>query len=241
MRIIELALLSGSSVNYISSVGALGDYSNEEWKFLNPYQLNKKGGYGQTKAVSERLIYQAYLNYQLRIRIFRPSAISGHLETGFSNQYDFTNLLLYTCYSEKCVMKGSNLKLRWIPVDFVGKAIVTLSRDPETFSLIFNMCGDGPLLIDVLNQIKSISMWKIKELTDEREWKKIISLIKQEHKSFAVKQILMNLNFYEENPPKVPCNNTETFIKKHNIEWPNITEENIVKYYHYLNQENYFK
>src|SRR5690242_16432154 len=51
--------------------------------------------YGQTKVVSERLIYEAHKKFGIDARVYRPCAISGAVgPSGFSNKRDFTNLLL---------------------------------------------------------------------------------------------------------------------------------------------------
>lgn len=69
--------------------------------------------YGQTKVVSERLVYEAHRRYNLDVRIHRPCSISGSTQkSGFSNKRDFTNILLKAVIDMKAFPKAQFIPLR---------------------------------------------------------------------------------------------------------------------------------
>ena len=57
-------------------------------------QMAARDGYGQTKAVAERLLVHAAEKFGLPFCCYRPSVVSGATDTGFSNTADFENHLI---------------------------------------------------------------------------------------------------------------------------------------------------
>jgi thioester reductase-like protein len=76
----------------------------------------------QTKWVAEKLMREA--RQGIPIAIYRPGDISGHTETGASNESDFFIKFLCGCIHLGCYPEA-NGGIEMIPVDFVAKAIGT--------------------------------------------------------------------------------------------------------------------
>lgn len=78
-RIIQLALEAGARLHYVSSVAALPyltSRSDEDWVTLSTEGMEGKNGYGQSKAVAERMLLHAHQHNKLNIRVFRPSTVT---------------------------------------------------------------------------------------------------------------------------------------------------------------------
>lgn len=106
--------------------------------------MQQKTGYAQTKVVSERLLQLATRSpHNLQVRIIRVSSISGHTAAPFVNSHDWINLLLQTCKRVGAVVGETNVRLNWVPVDFVAKAIVVICRNAETAGQVYHLIGDG--------------------------------------------------------------------------------------------------
>ncbi|HKP51514.1 MAG TPA: amino acid adenylation domain-containing protein [Chloroflexia bacterium] len=100
-------------------------------------------GYSQSKWVAERLIMAAR-DRGLPACIYRPARITGHSETGLCNAGD-----LFSRYMKGCIQLGSapdlDIPVDMAPVDFVSKAIVYLSRQPELLGKTFHIINTDQL------------------------------------------------------------------------------------------------
>lgn len=162
VRVARFALEAGARLHHVSSVAALppglsrGD--EEDWITtpIGNCMLDARGGYAQTKAISERLLHKAHTEFGLDVRIFRPSTVSAHRTTQFENDKDFTVTLVRACVKLGVAVPTQAPNLHWIPSDFVSKAICHLSGS-RTGS-VFNLAGDGPLLRDAVVEAMSRSV-----------------------------------------------------------------------------------
>lgn len=100
-------------------------------------------GYSQTKWVSEKLVKIAG-SRGLPVTIYRPPLISGHSKTGVSNTEDFTCLMLKGCVQMKA-FPDIDYWLDMSPVDYVSRAIVYLSQQPESISKAFHLQHPQPI------------------------------------------------------------------------------------------------
>ena len=108
-------------------------------------------GYSQTKWVAEKLVKIAR-DRGLPVTIHRPPLISGDTQTGVCNTHDFINLMV-----KGCLQMGSfpdvDYMLDMSPVDYVSKAIVYLSRQPESIGKAFHLQHPQPV------SLKSLVDW----------------------------------------------------------------------------------
>jgi len=240
--IIQMALASKSKVHYISSVGAIPAISviKEEYILIDPMQMDKKDGYGQSKAVSERLFYEAHVQLGVDIRVFRPSSISAHTITGFSNQLDFSSLLLRACAIIKGAVFDTTVLLHWIPVDFVAKSIVILSKNSTPKSRrVFHLTTEGPHLRTVLAILKEVgvNMDKITTL----DWQKKLSLITESDKLiYPLRDQFKTYEWSTQASTPISTEKTKDDLYKLGLIWPIIDNELIKKNIQYLININFF-
>jgi len=94
-------------------------------------------GYTQSKWVAEKLVTIAR-ERGLPVSIYRPPLISGDSKTGIWNTDDFTCRLI-----KGCVQMGSipnmNSDITFVPVDYVSRAIVYLSRQKQSLGKAFHL------------------------------------------------------------------------------------------------------
>jgi len=74
--------------------------------------------------------------------IYRPAIISGHSQTGISNTSDFFSLVIKGCIQLGKVpimeeQEGGNM----VPVDYVSRAIIHLSQQPELLGKTFHLAN----------------------------------------------------------------------------------------------------
>jgi amino acid adenylation domain-containing protein/thioester reductase-like protein len=105
--------------------------------------LDSHSGYVQSKWVAERLVMQAQAR-GLPARIYRPDRIAGHSVSGASNNDDFFFRLLAGCVAMRAAPDLA-LDERMLPVDYVSRAIVRLSRLPDQAGRAFHLFHRHPL------------------------------------------------------------------------------------------------
>lgn len=164
-------------VHFISSSGVVSSKIESGVKLVREQNsLNEKefpsNGYSQTKWVAEKLV-QTAAERGISISIYRPSRISGHSQTGVFNINDFLHKLIIGC-----VQLGSvpdiDIKENIVPVDYVSKAIVHLSKQEEslgkTFHLVHPQTLHSNTLIDYIRSLgysieqNSYEQWREKLL-----------------------------------------------------------------------------
>lgn len=174
-EILRLASESGATLQYVSTNGVLPP-STTPWPesaMIDVEDVPDKlvDGYGQTKWVAERLVYEAGVR-GMPIRILRAGTISGHSTSGSTNTYDlFTALLvesLHIGYSPNI----AGWRAEMTPVDFVSKSIVTLANDTTSKNSVFHLGDANP--VDTQSLFDDLS--KLGFPTKPLEWKDWVSL-----------------------------------------------------------------
>jgi thioester reductase-like protein len=95
-------------------------------------------GYSQSKWVSEKLV-QIAGKRGLPVTIYRPPLVSGHSQTGVWNTDGFLCRMIKGCIQLGCIMADLDLMLDLSPVDYNSRAIVYLSKQPESFGKAFHL------------------------------------------------------------------------------------------------------
>ncbi|MEO0869390.1 MAG: SDR family oxidoreductase, partial [Cyanobacteria bacterium J06642_11] len=95
------------------------------------------GGYNRSKWVAEQLVAQAR-DLNLPVTIYRPGPISGHSQTGVFNRKDFLYRLMQG-YVQSGMAPDGEMPLDMLPVDYVSKAMVYLSLQPESVGKAFHL------------------------------------------------------------------------------------------------------
>lgn len=112
-------------------------------------------GYVQTKWVAEKLVLTAQ-ERGLSVCIYRPGRISGHSQTGVFNPNDFLYRLIIGCMQLGSV-PDQDIQEDIVPIDYVSKAIVHLSRQQQSlgkaFHLVHPQVLHSQMLIDVIRSL----------------------------------------------------------------------------------------
>jgi phthiocerol/phenolphthiocerol synthesis type-I polyketide synthase E len=100
-------------------------------------------GYAQTKWVAEKLVDLAR-GRGLRVAVYRPGLIAGDVRTGIHNPRDLMWSFLKGCI-QMAAAPDLSLPFDPVPVDYVSRAIVHLSRQPESLGQAFHFFNPRPL------------------------------------------------------------------------------------------------
>jgi amino acid adenylation domain-containing protein/thioester reductase-like protein len=103
-----------------------------------------KIGYAQSKWVAEKLIATAHAR-GIPASMYRPSRISGHSQTGVWNTSDFACRMIKGCIQMGIAPEQLISQENWVPVDYVSRAIVHLSRQPASWGQVFHLINHHPL------------------------------------------------------------------------------------------------
>jgi thioester reductase-like protein len=110
-------------------------------------------GYMQSKCVAESLVLLAR-DRGVPTAIYRLGAVMGHSRTGVCNPDDYTYSVLRAAV-QLGIADDLNPDMLVTPVDFVARAIVALSRRPESHSQVFNVTNPRPLFwLDLIQALR---------------------------------------------------------------------------------------
>jgi thioester reductase-like protein len=133
-------------VHYISTDGV---FDSSDWygqevteDQLPTYTAGIDLGYTQTKWVAENLVVQAR-DRGLPVSIYRPPLIAGDSRTGVWFTDDFICRFIKGCIQLGSMPIMSN-RLTMSPVDYVGRAIVYLSQQPDSLGQAFHLNNPNP-------------------------------------------------------------------------------------------------
>ncbi|HRB21128.1 MAG TPA: amino acid adenylation domain-containing protein [Nitrosomonas sp.] len=173
-EVLRLACAQKSkSVHYVSTLSVFSEVLKADQPGFSeddPLDVNAKlsNGYGQSKWVAERLV-NICAERGLPINIYRPATVTGHSQTGMWNTDDYLCRLIRGCIDlgEAPEMQvGFNI----VPVDYVSKAIVALSREEKVFGKAYHLSNTIAVnsldIVSWINQLghsvklKPYSQWR---------------------------------------------------------------------------------
>ncbi|CAF1223853.1 unnamed protein product [Rotaria sp. Silwood1] len=249
LNCLKLALTSYARFIYTSSTAALPPLggSTEDfdgWIKLTPNEINLKDGYGQTKAVVERLLFAAS-RLGADIVVIRPCTISADTQTGYSNLSDFINLVLLAELEMGTIVENANMLLHFIPVDYCAKAMVALAMHPGSGGKCFNFYGNE-LNITVLHQLlvdRFPNVIQKKILQDS--WKEfVLNNLCENSRTWSLRENIASMVFIGEDrrPRKlsIQTDMTREFLKNEcGLEPFMMTKENLIKSIDYMIQQGF--
>jgi thioester reductase-like protein len=119
-----------------------------------PGAPNLSDGYVQSKWVAEKLVSIA-ASRGFPVVTYRPGTIMGHSKTGVTNLDDFVPSFIRGCMQAGCAPDIEvHDELHLMPVDFLSRTIVAISKRQEFFGRVFNITTPhgmiGRELVDAL-------------------------------------------------------------------------------------------
>ncbi len=134
-------LFKGKQINYISTLDISSDGKVYE-KFVDSLPPMVVNGYIQTKWVSEFLLSKAN-DRGIKVNIFRSPTIFGDSKSGaFYKSNDYLMNLLKSCI-EFGHAPFRQERLYVLSVDFLSKAIVSISNSSQDKSRVFNLAAEN--------------------------------------------------------------------------------------------------
>jgi len=124
-------------------------------------------------------------------------------------------------------------------VDLVARATVALGRLPKAAGQTFHLCGDGPLLSDVIREMRKKGH-QVEDVGSE-QWKRMVDDLeaKPHRPTDLIKSMLRDVDF-EGSARVVPTENTRRILEEVGVEWPEITTAVIGLGIDYLGEKNVF-
>jgi thioester reductase-like protein len=163
-EVLRLAsLIKAKHVHFISTLSVFSSPAYSEVKVVkesDPLDYSVlAGGYAQSKWVAEKLVMKAR-DRGLTVSIYRPGTITGHSQTGVCNTDDLLCRTIKGCIQLGRVVDLDmmlDMMVEMIPVDYVSRAIVHLSRQKESRAKAFHLVNPHPMPVsDLVNWFRSV-------------------------------------------------------------------------------------
>lgn len=161
------------SVHYVSTVSVFdpGNLPAErlirEDDEIDP-SADLQDGYSQSKWVAERLVQLAGRR-GLPVSIYRPGAVSGDSQTGAWKTDDFVCRMI-----KGCILLGkvpdSGILLDLVPVDYVSRALVTLSLQRRSFGKTFHLVNPCPRPLEEFVELVRLRGYPL-DTVSEQQWR----------------------------------------------------------------------
>jgi thioester reductase-like protein len=104
----------------------------------------REDGYGQSKWVAEKLVWEA-AERGLPVCVYRPGNISGHSVTGASNPRDALGAVIADSLRIGYAPSIEDWRMEMTPVDFVCEAICHIASDPANTGRVFHLADPDPV------------------------------------------------------------------------------------------------
>ncbi|MBW4500881.1 MAG: amino acid adenylation domain-containing protein [Scytonema hyalinum WJT4-NPBG1] len=232
--------ISASSV--FSSFGFSGVKVVREEESLDESQL-PSNGYSQSKWVAEKLVKIAG-ERGLPVCIYRPSRISGHSQTGVFNPNDFLYKLIIGC-SQLGSAPDRDIRENIIPVDYVSKAIVHLSKQEKSLGKAFHLTNPQLLHSNMLIDQFRLLGYAIEQISYEQWRAKLLDITKGsvEHPLYPLVPFFPSSNFEDKTSNsgvlQFDCQNTLDGIAGTSIGCPPLDNQLLSTYFSYLKNQGF--
>jgi len=230
-----LKLASQIKAKPVHLISSLSVFSDSEVRVARESEIgnniqNIDDGYSQSKWVAEKLVMQAR-DRGLPVCIYRATNISGHSQTGVSNIND-----LFTRGIKGCIQLGmlppvDDQEDNMVPVDYVSRAIIHLSRQTESLGKIFHFANPSYFRwSDLFNWIRSLG-YPLEQISYP-QWRTELN----RHKENAWYPILslFNQDIFEKQYPKFDCQKTIEGLAGSDIVCPPVNSKLLDIYFSYF-------
>ncbi len=222
-----------STLSAAAAIDAEGAFA-ESWPPATPEGLT--GGYGLSKWVSERLLFQA-MQRGLPVQIYRSGYILGESHSGIMNLNDSLLLLIKGCIQIGYAPDWHEI-IALLPVDFVSRAIVTLSLlYPEKNYVCHLDHPTGILWLDLIHWFNQHN-YAIK-ICSHRLWLKKLLRIGPDNALYPMLPAYLAMK----DPPMTPrtaLQLTAEKIQAAGMVWPDINDALLQTYLKFLEQAGFF-
>ncbi len=228
-------------VHFVSTINAVSPAKGDGVKIvrendcINPDEV-MESGYVESKWVAEKLINIAG-ERGIPVSIYRPGRIVWHSQTGVGNTSDKTFRMLKGCIQMGSVPETDE-SVNLIPVDFISKAIVHLSRQKDSLGKAFHLINPNPAPFkEVVNWVRFFG-YPLREISDE-QWREELRTIVGKSPDNPLYPLVPFWSKSSEKNTTSPvlqfdCQNTLDSLATTNINCPPVSPELLTKFLSYL-------
>ncbi|HET9957406.1 MAG TPA: thioester reductase domain-containing protein, partial [Polyangiaceae bacterium] len=200
-------------------------------------------GYSQCKWVSENLIWKAAAR-GFPVTVYRPAFIAGASTTGAWNTADFLCRTLKTTIELGTIPGDLELDLELSPVDYVSRAIVHLSRQPDSRGRAFHLQHPSGLsfqrLAEILRScgygVREVPYWEWIAQIEARPTDPLAAVLPFLAQRLPPDRLTHIERWQRQYRPKLTCMETLRTLGRANIECPAIDARLIGRYLDYLGE-----
>ncbi|MEH1785598.1 MAG: non-ribosomal peptide synthase/polyketide synthase [Nostoc sp.] len=220
-------------VHFISTVSV---FASDEYFKLEVVQENDPlehsqglvGGYTQSKWVAEKIVMMAR-DRGLPCSIYRLGRITWHSQTGVWNSNDMFYRFIKSCIQLKSAPEMNSL-IEITPVDYLAKALINLSQQPESLGKAFHLISSHSApWSQFINCIRSLG-YPLQELSDE-DWQAELvrsNQISTDNALYSAISLAEDNTSSESNATsslKFDCQNTLNGLADTTIRWPEVDDK----------------
>jgi thioester reductase-like protein len=163
-------------VHYVSTVGVFSHFRGERGTRLPEIDAPEESeglrlGYTQSKWVSEKMVELARRR-GIPVSVYRPGRLSGDTITGACQTHDFMWMLIKGSI-QLGLVPDDNVVIDMTPVDYVSRAIVSLSRQSDMLGQTFHMTNPHTLYLDRLVRALRSFGYPLKQVPYS-EWRSVL-------------------------------------------------------------------
>jgi thioester reductase-like protein len=114
---------------------------------LNALADAREDGYGQSKWVAEKLVWEA-AKRSLPVCVYRPGNVSGHSVTGASNPRDALGAVIAESLRIGYAPDIEGWRMEMTPVNFVCGTMRHIASDPANAGQVFHLADPDPVPAD---------------------------------------------------------------------------------------------
>ncbi|QLE41851.1 amino acid adenylation domain-containing protein [Nostoc sp. C052] len=222
-------------VHFISTVSV---FSSDEYFKLEVVQENDPlehcqgllGGYTQSKWVAEKIVMIAR-DRGLPCSIYRLGRITWHSQTGVWNSNDILYRFIKSCIQLKSAPEMNSM-LEITPVDYLAKALIHLSQQPESLSKAFHLISSHSApWSQLINSIRSLG-YPLQQLSYE-DWQAELvrnTQISTDNALYSAISLAEDNTSSESKENAAPslkfdCQNTLNGLADTSIGWPEVDDK----------------
>ena len=176
------------AIHYVSTLSVFGDASRHPQGHRESDEpessANLGNGYAESKWVAEKLIGLAG-DRGFQTTVYRPATVSGDSRSGSWNTEDFLCRLIKACLQMGCA-PVERVCMDIAPVDYISRAIVALSLQPDSVGACFHLNHPVPPYSDELVDGFSRAGYRLARIP-YRDWSdKVLEAGKTGRQDFAL-------------------------------------------------------
>lgn len=248
-EVLRLASQAQAPVHFVSTLSVFEPEDYPQQALLTEdtplaYKTNLSEGYAQSKWVAEKVILLAR-SRGIAATIYRPGMIGGHSQTGIGNTTDLMWAAL-----KGCIQIGSapqiELMVNFAPVDYVSRAIVHLSLQPDLSGQTFHLFNPHAVRWNSLVSWTGTLGYTLRHIPYEQWRSEVITALKSVSSQNAFQPLLPLLERFDreqaialQKPLPFDDQQTQSGLMGSTIACPEVDEHLFKTYVSYLVQKGF--